>query len=139
MLELNKVMVIGNLTFDPEYKMTPAGRGLAKLRMAVNRRYKQNDEVVSEAMFLDVDVWGKTAEFCRDYLVKGTRVYVEGRLHEDRWEDRESGQKRSKIKVVADRVQFAESKSDGGQGGGYQSSGGGNRGGGDQSEDDLPF
>lgn len=134
MLELNKVMLVGNLTFDPDYRMTPSGQPVAKLRMAVNRRWsnRETGDRSEDTLFIDVDVWGRTADFCKDYLTKGRRVFVEGRLQEDRWDDRESGQKRSKIKVVAERVQFADSKptGEGGGGGSYGGGGGGNYGGG---------
>jgi len=109
-LELNKVMLIGNLTRDPECRQTPAGTALAKLGLAVNRRYKRNDgETQEETAFVDIEAWSKTADFCRDYLAKGKRIYVEGRLKFDQWEASD-GSRRSKLCVTADRIQFADSK-----------------------------
>lgn len=114
MLDLNKVMLIGNLTFDPDFRQTNSGSSVCKLRLAVNLRWKSSSGKSKEdTLFVDVEAWGRTAEFCKDYLSKGRRVFVEGRLTEDRWEDRETGQKRSKVKIVADRVQFADSKPQG--------------------------
>jgi single-strand DNA-binding protein len=110
MLELNKVMVIGNLTRDPELSYIPSGMALAKMGLALNRRYKdRNGEQKEETAFLDVEAWGKTAEFCAQYLKKGRRVYVEGRLKQDRWEAND-GTKRSKLTVNADRIQFADAR-----------------------------
>ena len=108
MLEMNKVMLIGNLTRDPECSRTQSGTALAKLGLAVNRRYKntQTQEWEEETAFVDVDAWGKSAEFAEQYLKKGVRIYVEGRLRYNSWED-QSGQKRSRITVTAERLQFA--------------------------------
>ena len=121
MLEMNKVMLIGNLTRDPELSYIASGTALAKLGVAVNRTWKDRNsgERKEETAFVDIDAWGQTAEFCSKYLAKGRRVYVEGRLKFDRWETPD-GQKRSKLGVTADRVQFADSKpSEGQQQGGY--------------------
>jgi single-strand DNA-binding protein len=119
MFEMNKVYLCGNLTFDPEYKQTTTGRAVSKLRMAINRRWKNREtgEQNEDTLFIDVETWNQTAEFCKNYLSKGRRIFVEGRLQEDSWEDKETGQRRSKIKVVADRVQFADAKPKDGSGG----------------------
>ncbi len=129
MLEMNKVMLIGNLTRDPELSYIASGTALAKMGIAVNRRYRGRDgEQQDETAFVDVDAWGKTAEFCGKYLSKGRRIYVEGRLKFDRWQAQD-GTNRSKLSVTAERVQFADpppsSGSSGNQSGGsnYNNSG----------------
>ena len=105
---MNKVMLIGNLTRDPELTHIQSGTALAKLGLAVSRRYKnkQTGEWSEDTAFVDTDAWGNTAEFCGKYLCKGTRVYVEGSLHFSSWEAQD-GSKRSKLSVTAERVQFA--------------------------------
>lgn len=108
MASLNKVMLIGRLTRDPERRSTPSGMAVADLGLAVNRRYRTNNgEDREETCFIDVTVWGKQAENCGEYLRKGSPIFVEGHLKMDTWE--KDGQKRSKISVVAERVQFLES------------------------------
>ncbi|HUT25641.1 MAG TPA: single-stranded DNA-binding protein [Sumerlaeia bacterium] len=116
MLEMNKVMLIGNLTRDPELTYTSSGTALAKVGLAVNRSWKDrtSGERKEDTAFVDIDVWGQTAEFCSKYLAKGRRVYVEGRLRFDQWETSD-GQKRSKLAVTAERVQFADSRPTEGQ------------------------
>jgi len=116
MLELNKVMLIGNLTRDPELSYTTSGTALAKLGLAVSRRTKnrQTNEWQEETAFVDVDTWTHTAEFCAKYLKKGSRVFVEGRLRQHSWEAQD-GSKRSKLSVTAERVEFADSKPSGQQ------------------------
>ena len=110
MLELNKVMLVGNLTRDPELSYVPSGSALAKIGMALNRRYKGKDgEQKEETTFVDIESWGKTAEFCGKYLKKGRRVFIEGRLKFDQWEARD-GVKRSKLSVVAERVEFVDAR-----------------------------
>lgn len=106
MANLNKVLLIGNLTKDPELRYTPAGTPVATLRLAVNRRFKnKNQEMKEETCFISVVVWSKQAETCNQYLHKGSPLFVEGRLQSRSWEDA-SGQKRSVIEVLAERVQF---------------------------------
>ena len=119
MLELNKVLMVGNLTRDPEVKMTTGGNSVAKLGLAVNRRRfnRETGQSSEETMFIDADAWGRQAEFCQKYLAKGRRIFIEGRLQQDTWKDRETGANRSKIKIVADRVQFADPKPPEGGGG----------------------
>lgn len=164
MLELNKVMMVGRLTRDPEMVYGNSGNAIAKMGVAVNRRGYGGRE--DETYFIDVTAFGQSAEFVSKYFTKGKAIYIEGRLQQDRWTDRETGGNRSKVYVIAERVQFAESKAeqqaaDGYQqrGGGYQQSGhqdaapantapsGGGGGGaqqppdfsGGQTDDDLPF
>src|SRR3990170_400438 len=105
----NKIILIGNLTRDPELRYTPQGTSVCNFGIAVNRRYKQGDEVKDEVTFINVVVFGKQADTCGQYLNKGSAVLVEGRLQERRWET-EDGQKRSKYKVVAQNVRFLSKK-----------------------------
>jgi len=103
----NKVLLMGNLTRDPEVRYTPKGTAIANLGLAVNRSYTaENGEHKEEVTFVDIEVWGRQAETAGQYLSKGRPVFVEGRLKLDSWEDKESGQKRNRLKVVAERVQF---------------------------------
>ncbi len=105
MANLNRVVLAGNLTKDPEVRYTPAGKAVGDLRMAINRKYKTAEgENRDETCFVSVVVWGRQAETCRDYLSKGASVLVEGRLQYDEWE--KDGQKFNRLRVVADRVQF---------------------------------
>lgn len=127
MLELNKVLLVGNLTRDPEMKYLPSGTAIADLSVAINRRGfdRGSGERKDETVFIDVTAWEKQAEFCKNYLSKGRAIYVEGRLKQDKWEDKQTGQTRSKITVVAERIQFADSKPGGGDAGGSDNYGGG--------------
>jgi single-strand DNA-binding protein len=110
---LNKVLLMGNLTRDPEVKYTPKGTAVADLAIAINDSYKAQDGTIKETVtYVDIEVWGRTAENCKQYLSKGRPIFVEGQLKLDQWE--QDGQKRSKMKVRADRVQFLG----GGPGGG---------------------
>jgi single-strand DNA-binding protein len=114
---LNKVLLMGNLTRDPEVKYTPKGTAVCDLGIAINDTYKAQDGTIKETVtFVDVEVWGRTAENCKQYLTKGRPVFVEGQLRLDTWE--QEGQKRSKMKVRADRVQFLGGGPGGGSGGG---------------------
>jgi single-strand DNA-binding protein len=107
MASYNKVLLMGNLTRDPEVRYTPKGTAIANLGLAVNRVYTtEGGEQKEEVTFIDIEVWGRQAETAGQYLSKGRPVFVEGRLKLDSWEDKESGQKRNKLKVVAERVQF---------------------------------
>ncbi len=113
MASFNRVFLLGNLTRAPEVRYTPSGIAVSDLRLAVNERVKKDDQWVDQAIFLDVTVWDRTAQRCGDYLEKGSSVLIEGRLQMDTWE--KDGEKRSKLKVVADRVQFLErARRDGG-------------------------
>ena len=115
MASLNKVMLIGRLTRDPEVRYTPKGNAVCDLAMAVNRRYKtEGGEWQDEVTYLDVVLWSKQAELAGQYLHKGSQIFIEGRLQMDTWEDKASGQKRSKIKIVSENMQFIDSKGGGG-------------------------
>ncbi len=107
----NKIILIGNLTRDPEVRYTPQGTSVCNFGIAVNRKYKQGDETKKETTFIDVVVFGKQADTCGQYLNKGSGVLVEGRLQERRWET-EDGQKRSKHEVVAQSVRFLPKRSE---------------------------
>lgn len=105
MVSVNRVMLAGNLTRDPDVKYTASGRAVSGLGLAINRRYRTSEgEDKEEVCYVDIDVWGRQAETCGEYLGKGSPVLIEGRLRLDQWE--KDGQKNSKLKVVADRVQF---------------------------------
>lgn len=105
---LNKVFLMGNLTRDPEMKQTPSGEAIAELGLAVSEQFRSRttNETREVVTFVDVTVWGKVAENCGQYLQKGRPIFVEGRLVLDTWEDKTTGQKRSRLRVRADRVQF---------------------------------
>lgn len=120
MANLNKVMIIGNLTADPEVRTTPRGASLTELRLAVNRVSNgQNEgERREETTFLDVTCWGRTGEIAAQYLSKGRPVFIEGRLQMDTWEDKQTGQRRSRIRIVAENLQLLGGRGDGPQGGG---------------------
>ena len=104
----NKIILIGNLTKDPELRYTPQGTPVASFRIAVNYKYKQSDEMKQETMFIDNVIFGRQAESCSKYLNKGSSVLVEGRLQERRWET--NGQQKSKFEVVAQSVRFLSRK-----------------------------
>ena len=117
MANLNKVMLIGNLTRDPELRYTPKGTAVADIGMAINRvRNDDQGQRQEETTFVDVTLWGRQAELAQQYLAKGRAVYIEGRLQMDTWEDKNTGQKRSKLKVVGENMQFIGSPSGGGGG-----------------------
>ena len=125
MASVNKVMLIGNLTRDPEVRYTPKGSAVADIGLAINRYFTlENGEKREETTFVDVVLWGRQAELAQQYLSKGRPVFIEGRLQLDSWEDKASGQKRSKLRVVGENMQFLGSPKDGGGdsggGGGYQ-------------------
>jgi single-strand DNA-binding protein len=106
MANLNKVLVIGNLTRDPELRYTPGGTAVANLRLATNRRYKdKSGELKQEVCYLTVVTWDKQAEVCNQYLHKGSPLFVEGRLQSRTW-DGPDGKKRSVVEIRAERVQF---------------------------------
>jgi single-strand DNA-binding protein len=154
MASLNKVMLIGNLTRDPELRYTPSGSAVCEFGLAMNRAWKSQDgNKQEETTFVDITAWGKTAEFVNQYLTKGRRIFVEGRLKYDQWTSPE-GQKRSKLTVVAETVQFLDAKGDGGGAPGGRPAAAGSRGapsrGGDDyggpidgpdgpGDDDIPF
>lgn len=155
MANVNIVILAGNLTADPELRYTPSGLAVAQLRLAINHRYKDSktNEWREDVTFVDVDLFGKQAETAKQYLSKGRPVMIEGRLRLDQWEDKQTGAKRSRLKVVASRMQFLGAPSGGGArgGGGGESRGGRQPQGGavseppppdenlDIPEDDIPF
>ncbi len=122
MTSFNKVILLGNLTRDPEVRYTPNGIAVASFALAINRKYKQGDETKEEVSYIDIVVFGKQAESCGQYINKGDAVLVDGRLQQRRWDDKESGQKRSKVEVVAQSVNFMPKRSSGGHGGGQSQS-----------------
>ncbi len=111
MASFNKVILMGNLTKDPELRYTPNGTAVASFSLAVNRRYKQGDEFKDEVCYIDIVVFGKQAENCGQYLGKGHGIIVDGRLQQRRWET-EDGQKRSKHEVVAQSIRFLSKRGD---------------------------
>ena len=158
----NKVILVGNLTRDPEVRYTPKGSAVCDLGLAVNRQYSlEGGEKREEVTFVDVVLWARLAEIAGEYLKKGRPVLIEGRLQLDSWDDKQSGQKRSKLRVIGETMQLLggrqgggddEGPGGGGAGGGrsYASSGGG--GGGSRSsapppraapaepdDDEIPF
>jgi single-strand DNA-binding protein len=125
MASFNKVILLGNLTRDPEVRYTPKGTAVTELGMAVNRVYTaENGEKREETTFVDVTLWGRTAEIAGEYLKKGRPVFIEGRLQLDTWDDKQSGQKRSKLKVVGEGLQLIGSRPGGSGGGGGDEEGG---------------
>ncbi len=150
MASFNKVILMGNLTRDVELRYSAGNVAIAKLGLAVNDRYKdkQSDEWVDRANFIDCTAFGRTAEVINQYFSKGRPIFIEGKLRWDSWEDKQSGQKRSKLEVIIDNFEFVGDREGGGSGG---SGGGGSRassepvgagaGSGHQpiSEDDIPF
>ena len=150
----NKVILLGNCTRDPEVKYTPKGTAVAELGLAVNRVYTTDGgEKREEVTFVDVTMWGRQAEVAGEYLKKGRPVFIEGRLQLDSWDDKQTGQKRSKLRVVCENFQLLGSREGGGGGGGEggsaRSSAGTSRpaksaapseaAGGEPSDDDIPF
>lgn len=124
MASYNRVVLVGNLTRDIELRYIPSGTAVAEIGLAVNDRVKKGDQWVDETTFVDVTLWGRTAEVANQYLSKGSNILIEGRLKLEQWE--KDGQKRSKLKVVADKMQMLGGRGEGGGGGG----GGGPRSGG---------
>lgn len=162
MANVNKVMLLGNITRDLEVRYTPKGTAVCDLGMAVNRiRTGDNGERIEEVTYVDVTLWGRQAELAGQYLSKGRSVFIEGRLQLDQWDDKATGQKRSRLRVVGENMQFIGGQGGGGsQGGGSQQGGGGaprqqqpqsspppqsNQGGAaaadsfDNDDDDIPF
>jgi len=155
---VNRVILVGNLGKDPEVRYTSGGQAVANLRIATSRSWtdKQSGQRKEETEWHDVEVWGKQAEQCGEYLAKGRQVYVEGRLKTDKWQDKQSGQERSKVKVVAETVRFLGGRGGAGAGGGGRphedappggfdepdsgpGPGPGGGGGGGGGPDDIPF
>lgn len=127
MPNLNKVMLMGNITRDPEVRYTPKGTAVTDISLAINRTYTLDDgERREETTYVDVTYWGRQAEVIGEYMKKGRPIYVEGRLQLDQWEDKTTGQSRSRLKVVGDNFQFLGGRDDSGGAGGGGSRGGGN-------------
>jgi len=133
MASFNKVILVGNLTRDPQVRYTPSGSAVTEIGLAVNRSWfdKSSNSRKEETTFVDVTLWGRTAEVASEYLTKGRSVLIEGRLQLDQWDDKESGQKRSKLKVVGENMTMLGGRGEsggggpaGGGGGGYASRGG---------------
>jgi len=123
MANLNKVMLIGNLTRDPELRYTPKGTAVADIALAINRVWNnEQGQKQEETTFVDVTLWGRQAELAQQYLSKGRGCYIEGRLQMDTWDDKATGQKRSKLKVIGENLQFLPDGK-GGAGGGSHAQG----------------
>jgi len=117
MANFNKVILAGNLTRDPELRYTPKGTAIAKIGLAINRKWKsETGEMKEETTFVDVDAFGKTAETIGQYLKKGRPILIEGRLRYQTWDDKQSGQKKSKLAVVMENFQFMDSGGGRGEG-----------------------
>ena len=115
MASVNKVILIGNCTRDPEVRYTPKGTAVADIGMAMNRYYSSDGgDRREETTFVDVTLWGRQAEVAGEYLKKGRPVYIEGRLQMDSWDDKNTGQKRTKLKVVGESMQLLGSRDGGG-------------------------
>lgn len=114
MAYLNKCFLIGNLTRDPELRTTPKGTAICSFGLAVNRQSKdEQGNSRDETTFVDIEAWGKQGELVAKYLTKGSPAMIEGRLKLDQWDDKTSGAKRSKLKVVLENVQFLGARSNG--------------------------
>ncbi len=116
MASFNRVILVGNLTRDPELRYIPSGTAVSEIGLAVNDRVKRGDQWVEETTFVDVTLWARTAEIANEYLSKGSSVLIEGRLKLDRWE--KEGQKHSKLRVIGERLQMLGGRGGGGPGGG---------------------
>ena len=126
MPNLNKVMLMGNLTRDPEIKYTPKGTAIANFGIAINRVFTpEGGEKREEVTFIDLEAWGRTAEVIGEYFKKGKPIFIEGRLKLDQWDDKTTGKKMSKLRVVVESFEFLGSREGGGGGG----EGGGDSGG----------
>ncbi len=130
MASFNKVILLGNLTRDPEVRYTPKGSAVCDLGLAVNRAYTlDNGEKREEVTYVDVVLWARLAEIAGEYLKKGRPVFIEGRLQLDTWDDKQTGQKRSKLRVIGETMQLLGSRPGGAGGGG---------GGGEAAEEERP-
>lgn len=116
MPNLNKALLMGNLTRDPEIRVLPKGTQVCQFAIAINRSFKlESGETKEEVTYVDIEAWGKTAETIAKYFTKGKPIYVEGRLKLETWEDKTTKEKKSRMKVVLEQFQFLESKGGGGQ------------------------
>jgi single-strand DNA-binding protein len=112
-MNLNRVFLIGNLTRDPELRFTPKGTPVTDIGLAVNRVYSAEDgQKKEESTFVNVTLWGRQAEVAGQYLTKGRPVFIEGRLELDAWDDRQTGQKRTRLKVVCENMQLLPNRSE---------------------------
>ena len=119
MASFNKVILMGNLTRDVELRYIPSGTAVTEIGLAVNDRRKDaKGQWVDETTFVDITLWGRTAEICNEYLSKGSGVLIEGRLKLDQWDDKQTGQKRNKLTVTGERMQMLPRAGAGGSGGG---------------------
>ena len=122
MASFNRVILMGNLTRDVELRYIPSGTAVTEITLAVNDKRKDaNGQFVEETTFVDITFWGRTAEICNEYLGKGSGILIEGRLKLDQWDDKQTGQKRSKLRVTGDRMQMLP-RGGGGGGGSFQDS-----------------
>jgi single-strand DNA-binding protein len=136
MPSLNKVLLMGNLTRDPELRVTPKGTSICQFGLAINRQFKmESGESRDEVTFVDIEAWGKQGETIAKYCTKGRPLYVEGRLRLDQWEDKNTKEKRSRMKIVLEQFQFL---GDGRGGGGSSQAGGGEESGGGSPERHSP-
>ncbi len=118
MANLNKVMLIGNLTRDPELRHTPKGTAVSEISLAINRNWtNEQGQKQEDTTFVEVTLWGRQAEVVQQYVTKGSPIYIEGRLQLDSWDDKETGKKRSKLRVVGENFQFLAGKPGAGTGG----------------------
>jgi single-strand DNA-binding protein len=118
MASFNKVILLGNLTRDPEVRYTPKGSAVCDLGLAINRNYTlDSGEKREEVTFVDVVLWSRLAEIAGEYLKKGRPVFIEGRLQLDTWDDKQSGQKRSKLRVIGETMQLLGGRPPGAGGG----------------------
>jgi single-strand DNA-binding protein len=119
MTSFNKVILMGNLTRDPEVRYAASGKAVATFAVAVNRKSKQGDETKEEVSYFDIVVFGKQAENCGQYLNKGDSVLIDGKLQQRRWDDKDTGAKRSKVEVAAQSVTFMPKRQSSGGGSGH--------------------
>jgi len=117
MANLNRTLLIGNITRDPEVRFTPKGTAVCEIGLAINRKYSAEGDngLREETTFIDITFWAKEAETLGEYAKKGSQLYIEGRLQLDSWDDKETGKKRTKLKVTGERFQFLGSREAGGQ------------------------
>ena len=151
MASYNRVVLLGNCTRDPEVKYTPKGTAVTELGLAINRYYSTDGgEKREETTFVDVTLWGRPAEIAGEYIKKGRPVMIEGRLQLDTWDDKQTCQKRSKLKVIGENLQLLGSREEGSGGGGGGGGGAARSSGGSKapakpapaeepSDDDIPF
>ena len=106
MPNLNNVQLMGNCTRDPEFRTLQSGTAVCDLSLAISRKWTENGQKKEEVTYVDVTLWARLAEIARDYLHKGEPVFIQGRLHQETWDDKQTGQKRSRLKVVAENLQL---------------------------------